>query len=407
MGAVFVGRQPIYDRKQGVMAYELLFRNSEQNFAHIDNPDRATSELIVNTLTEFGLNNVVDDKLAFINLTRSFITGALPVPGGQDRLVLEILEDIELDQAVLDGIQRLKQQGYTIALDDFIFHPHLEPLVQIADIVKLDLLAFENGGLSDHVRQLKKYPVKLLAEKVETHEVYQQCVDLGFDYFQGYFFCKPNIIAGQRTPANRLALLNLLTKLSDTQATIDSLGDLISQDVTLSYRLLRYINSSNYSLNKSIDSVKHAMMLLGIETVRSLAYLIIVSSVEDKPFELFVTALIRARMCQSLAIELGEKKAAPVYFTVGLFSVIDAIMDKPMQEVLEQLPLSEDICAALLTHTGSMGEALHCALAYERGEWDEVEYKSVSDEQIRKVYIESLNWCREFMISLDSLRGAA
>ena len=406
MSSVYVGRQPIYDSKQGVVAYELLFRNSDQNFAQIDNPDKATSELIVNTLTELGLNNVVDDKLAFVNLTRSFITGAMPVPGAEDRLVLEVLEDIELDDDVINGIQRLKKKGYTIALDDFIFHPHLEPLVQVADIVKLDLFAFENGGLTEHVQRLKKYPVKLLAEKVETHEVYQQCVDLGFDYFQGYFFCKPNIVVGQRTPANRLALLNLLSKLSDTEATVDSLEKLISQDVTLSYRLLRYINSSNYSLGKSIDSVKHAIMLLGMETVRSLAYLIIVSSVEDKPFELFVTALIRAQMCELLAKELDEKNTAPIYFTVGLFSVIDAIMDKPMQEVLDQLPLSNDVCAALLAHSGRMGEALHCTIAYERGEWDEVEYQNISDQQIRDVYLRSLSWCRDFMESLDSLRAA-
>lgn len=406
MSAVYIGRQPIYDRKQGVIAYELLFRNSEQNFAQIDNPDKATSELMVNALTEFGLNNVVDDKLAFVNLTRSFITGALPMPGAHDRLVLEVLEDIELDDAVLNGILRLKQRGYTIALDDFIFHPHLEPLVQIADIVKLDLFALDNADLIGHVQRLKKYPLKLLAEKVETHAVYQQCVELGFDYFQGYFFCKPNIIVGQRTPANRLALLNLLGKLSDSEATVESLEDLISQDVTLSYRLLRYINSSNYSLGKTIDSVKHAIMLLGIETVRSLAYLIIVSSVEDKPFELFVTALIRAHMCELLAQELGDKNAAPIYFTVGLFSVIDAIMDKSMQEVLAQLPLSDEVCAALLEQRGRMGEALHCAIAYERGEWDEVKYQNISDQQIRDVYLKSLSWCRDFMGALDSLRAA-
>ena len=330
----------------------------------------------------------------------------MPLPGTQDRMVLEVLEDIELDTAVLNGIQRLKQQGYTIALDDFIFHPHLEPLVQVADIVKLDLFAFENGGLAEHVQRLSKYPVKLLAEKVETHEVYQQCIELGFDYFQGYFFCKPNIIVGQRTPANRLALLNLLNKLSDLEATVDSLENLISQDVTLSYRLLRYINSSNYALGKTIDSVKHAIMLLGMETVRSLAYLIIVSSVEDKPFELFVTALIRAHMCELLAVELGEKNAAPIYFTVGLFSVIDAIMDKPMQEVLDQLPLNDDICTALIEQHGRMGEALHCAIAYERGEWDEVEYQNISDQKIRDVYLKSLSWCRDFMVALDSLRAA-
>ncbi len=406
MSNVFIGRQAIYDRKLNVYAYELLFRNSDNNTATIDNPDGATSELIINALTEIGLNNIVDDKLAFINLTRNFVTGAYPIPGVQDRLVLEILEDIELDDAVLEGVKNLKNQGYTIALDDFIFHPHLEPLVAIADLVKLDLFALDDTQLVEHVNALRRYPIKLLAEKVETQAVYEQCLELGFDYFQGYFFCKPNVISDQRTPANRLALLKLLGQLSDPDVDVAQLEELISQDVSLSYRLLRYINSSHYATDNSIDSIKHAVMLLGLGTVRSLAYLIVVSSIEDKPFELFVIALIRAHMCELLSELLDEKSKSATYFTIGLFSVIDAMMDKPMDEVLQQLPLKEDICDALLQHKGPMGEALRCTIAYEQGEWDEVHIESISDEQIRDVYIKAIMWCKSFTESLETLRAA-
>ena len=406
MNNIFIGRQPIYTRDQTVFAYELLFRNSEANYAEIDDPDRATSQLIVNALTEFGLGNIVDDKLAFINLTRNFTTGTLPIPGAQSQLVLEILEDIEIDKTVLDGIQKLKQQGYTIALDDFIFHPHLKPLVQIADIVKLDLFQLDDQSLRQHVAELRRYPVKLLAEKVETHDVFQQCLDLGFDYFQGYFFCKPNIISGQRTPANRLALLNLLTKLSNPDVGTVELEHLIAQDVTLSYRLLRYLNSSQYSIGKTIDSIKHAIMLLGLNTVRSLCYLIVISTVEDKPFELFITALIRAHMCECLAVIFDEKAQQPTYFTVGLFSIIDAMMDQPMENVLGQLPLREDVSRAILKHEGKMGDALRCAIAYERGEWDEIEIPAVSSDKIREIYLRAIMWCKEFTQALDQLRAA-
>ncbi len=406
MKGVFVGRQPIYDREQNVYAYELLFRNSDQNFAQIDDPDKATSELVINALTEIGLNNIVGDKLGFINLTRNFVTGSLPLPGAEDRLVLEVLEDIELDDSVLNGIQRLKQKNYIIALDDFIFHPHLEPLVEIAHIIKIDLMALDQQQLKDHVDRLSKYPVKLLAEKVETHEEYQRCLDYGFEYFQGYFFSKPNIIQGQRTPANRMALLNLLGKISNPDVDVDELEHLISQDVTLSFRLLRYINSSQYAMEKSVDSVKHAVMLLGMDTVRSIAYLIVFSSIEDKPFELFVSALIRAHMCELLAEKIEESQLAATYFTVGLFSTMDAIMDQPIEDVLGQLPLKQAVSDAILNHEGTMGRALQASIAYERGEWDELEDTIVESDIIVNVYLQALSWCRDFIDSIESLRAA-
>jgi EAL and modified HD-GYP domain-containing signal transduction protein len=406
MNSIYIGRQPIYHRNQSVYAYELLFRDGNANRANIDDPDRATSQLIVNALTEFGLRNIVDDKLAFINLTRNFTTGTFPIPGAQSQLVLEILEDIELDKQVLAGIVRLKHQGYTIALDDFIFYPHLKPLVQIADIVKLDVLQMDSASLHSHVKVLQRYQVKLLAEKVEDHAMFQQCLDLGIDYFQGYFFCKPNIIQGKRTPANRLALLNLLTKLSSPDVGTSELEKLIAQDVTLSFRLLRYLNSSQYSVGKTIDSIKHAIMLLGLNTVRSLCYLIVISTVEDKPFELFITALIRAHMCESLAGVFDDKAQQPTYFTVGLLSVIDAMMDQSLETVLTQLPLREDISRALLQHEGKMGKALHYATAYERGEWDKINSDDISSDQIGAIYLRAIAWCKEFTKSLEQANAA-
>ncbi len=406
MQGVFIGRQPIYDRNQNVFAYELLFRNSKKNFADIENPDQATSQLIVNALTEFGLSNIIGDKLGFINLTRNFINGSFPIPAEQNRLVLEMLEDIELDDSILQGIQRLKKDNYTIALDDFIFHPHLAPLVEIADIIKIDLMALNEQELKQHVEDLSKYPVKLLAEKVETHEEYQKCLDYGFEYFQGYFFCKPDVIAGKKTPANRLALLNLLSKISDPEADVEQIETLIMQDVTLSFRLLRYINSSHYAMDNEISSIKHAIMLLGIETVRSITYLIVVSSIEDKPFELFVTALIRAHMCELIASEVEQGDQAATYFMVGLFSVMDAIMDQPLDQVLAQLPLTMAISNALLKYEGQMGQALLASISYERGKWDELDFSIVDADKISAVYLQALTWCKNFLDTLDSLRAA-
>ena len=407
MSGVFIGRQPIYDRKQNVFAYELLFRNSEANFARIDNQDRATSELIINALTEFGLSNILGDKPGFINLTRNFITGSLPLPSEPNRLILEILEDIEIDQSILHGIHRLKQEQYRIALDDFIFQPHLRPLVEIADIIKIDLTALDGSQLEQHVTELSSYPVKLLAEKVETHEEYQRCIDLGFEYFQGYFLCKPNVMSSNRTPANRMALLKLLARISDPELELEQIEALIAQDVTLSYRLLRYINSSQYSVTKNITSIKHAVMLLGLQMVRSIACLIVMSSIDDKPQELFVTALIRANLCQLIAKELGYAQQSATFFTVGLFSVIDAIMDQPMETVLSQLPLDTEISNAILKHEGVMGQILRISIAHERGDWDTLaEEGIISIDYLNKIYAEALGWCQDFIDGLKSLRAA-
>ncbi len=406
MQGIYIGRQPIYDRDQNVFAYELLFRNSEKNYANIDDPDLATSQLIVNALTEFGLSNIIGDKLGFINLTRNFINGNLPLPAEQNRLVLEMLEDIELDDSILRGIQRLKKDNYTIALDDFIFHPHLAPLVEIADIIKIDLMALDEQQLKQHVDDLSKYPVKLLAEKVETQQEYQKCLDYGFEYFQGYFFCKPNVISGKQTPANRLALLNLLSKISDPEADVGQIETLIMQDVTLSFRLLRYINSSHYAMDNEISSIKHAIMLLGIETVRSITYLIVISSIDDKPFELFVTALIRAHMCELIAKELEQNEQAATFFMVGLFSVMDAVMDQPMDQVLTQLPITQSVTDALLNYQGSLGQALQASISYERGEWDELDASIVDADKISAIYLQALTWCKNFLDTLESLRAA-
>jgi len=213
-------------------------------------------------------------------------------------------------------------------------------------------------------------------------------------------------MSGKQTPANRLALLNLLSKISDPEADIGQIETLIMQDVTLSFRLLRYINSSHYAMDQEISSIKHAIMLLGIETVRSITYLIVVSSIEDKPFELFVTALIRAHMCELIASKVEQGDQAATYFMVGLFSVMDAIMDQPLDQVLSQLPLTTAVSNSLLHYEGSMGHALKASISYERGEWDEIDTSIVDADQISAIYLQALTWCKNFIDTLDSLRAA-
>jgi len=394
MSDIFIGRQAIYDRKLGVYAYELLFRSKHTNAADITDGDKATSDVIVNTFLEIGLDNIVNKRRAFINLTRSFFVNHQTISLPKDRVVLELLEDIEADDEVIEGVKRLSEQGYTIALDDFIYHESLKPLVKLANLIKIDIMSLDKDEIRDHVLALRKHPVKLVAEKVETQQDFDYCLGLGFDYFQGYFFAQPKIIRGRRLPNNRIAILNLLRRLQDPDITPGQLEDLIAQDVAFSYRILRYVNSAAYSLSRKIESVQQAVVILGLQTINSWTTLLAMSQVDNKPTELVVTAMVRGKMAEKLA-EAQKCDRPDSFFTVGLFSALDALMDNTMEEILTQLPLADHISNALLRHQGIHGEILSCVLAYERGEWEQVKSSTLSMSRIRDCYLSALQWAED------------
>ncbi len=395
MQDIFIGRQPIYDKKLQLMAYELLFRDSESNRASFHDGDQATSAVILNTFTEFGLERIVGQHRAFINLTRGFLLGEYPLPLSSERVVLEILEDIRIDDEIIAAVRGLAKNGFAIALDDFIYHPDLQPLVDVADYIKLDVLDMDRQTVREHVELLRRQPLKLLAEKVETQDDFAFCKELGFDYFQGYFFCKPNIIKGRRTPTNQLAMLRLLSKLNNPDIPIEELEALIIQDVALTYRLLRYINSAQFTTNRNIDSVRKALLMLGLKTLRSLASLVVMSRVDDKPSELVTTALVRARLCEQLAKHLGEPQLDR-YFTTGLFSILDALLDLSMDDILDALPLANEIKAALLHHEGELGRVLRCTVACDQGDWSKVDC-TIDAERLREIYLEAIVWADEIV----------
>ncbi len=400
MQDIFIGRQPIYDRKLEVYAYELLFRAAQTNSAQIHDGDHATSSVIVNTFLEIGLDNIVSNRLAFINLTRSFFVSEHTICLPKDRVVLELLEDIDTDSEVMQGVQRLSDQGYVIALDDFIYHETLKPLVKLADIIKIDIMALERDEIRDHVRELRKYPLRLLAEKVETQEDFEFCKDLEFDYFQGYFFAQPKVIRGQRLPNNRLAILKLLGRLQQPDISPEELEELIVQDVAFSYKILRYVNSAAFSLSRKVESVQQAVVLAGLKTIKSWTTLLAMSQVDNKPTELVVTAMIRGKMAEELA-KARNIPGPEAFFTVGLFSALDALMDNTMEEILTQLPLADHISNALLHRQGVHGEILCAVLAYERGEWEKIDRSTLDMSRIRDCYLSAVRWaeatCRQLI----------
>ena len=399
MENIFIGRQAIYDKQLKVSAYELLSRNNtehNQAFVSEHNANQATTIVMLNALTEIGLQQLVGNHPAFINFTYDFLTGKCKIPDLSNQIVLEIVENIEVTDELITAVKKLSDSGYMIALDDFVYHEKMLPLLKIADIIKIDILQLDEQSIREHVKKLRQYDVRLLAEKVETQEEYDLCKELGFDYYQGYFFCKPNVVKSQRAPANRMTIINILAQLQDPNVQIEKLEELISQDLALSYRLLKYINSAAFALQREIDSIHHAIVMLGLNTIRSLANLMLLSKIDDKPHDLLVIAIIRARMCEELGAGI-EHKMKDIYFTAGLFSVIDALMDRTMEDIVDQLPLSAILKDALLEQEGIIGEALKCCIAFERADWENVQFQNIDEITIQKAYFDAVIWSNNAM----------
>lgn len=391
--SVVIARQPIFDRDYRVYAYELLFRaNRNDQCANVteNTADLATSRVINYAFLELGIERVIGKHVAFINLTRSFILDDEPIPASQGKVVLEVLEDIEVDEELLEGIRRLKTKGYTIALDDFIYHESLKPLVELASIIKVDILAINEQQLREHVTELRKYNVTLLAEKVETQADYQLCFDLGFDYFQGFFFCQPDIIEDSPVPDNQLTRLQLINKLQDPDVDFDDVEAIIRKDVGLTYKLLRLLNSAALALPRKIESIREGLILLGLKAIKTWTTLMVMSEMDFVPKELLDSTLIRAKMCESLspAYQCGEENS----FMVGLFSTIDAILDRPMASIIDPMPLSEVTKQALTLREGPLGSMLTDIIHYEQGQWDKLSDTPLSLEQFSEHYIAATEW---------------
>ncbi len=394
MQDVFIGRQPIYDRDLNVHGYELLYRSGHANSAGVFDNDRATSQVMVNAFLEFGLDRLVGSSRAFINMTPGMLLSDDPLPFSKDQLGLELPEDIVLDERLMAAVRDLAEKGYTIVLDNFRYHEKLVPLVKLAQIVKIDIQVVDSSVIQEYLQQLRPHKVSLQATKVETHEELASCMSMGFDYFQGYFLAKPKVIKQHSVPPSRLAVLRLLAALQNPEADIQDIDELISQDLALSYKLLKYINSAAFALPKKVDSIRRAVTFLGIKPIKRWVRLVAMSGVSNQPEELLLTALNRAKMCELLGQAAGSQDT-DTYFTVGLFSALDALMAMPMRAVLEQLPLADELTSALLQHEGELGQALKCILAHERGRWEEVAFAELATQTITEAFVQAIEWSRQ------------
>jgi len=387
-----VARQPILDGSARLIGYELLFREPPAETAEVLDDRAATATVIVDGLLDVGLFDLVGRGLAYVNVSRDFLLSVRPLPLPAQRVVLELLEDQVVDDALLTVLGELVEQGFAIALDDFRPTPATEQLLEYAQIIKVDVLEHTGQALEELVARLRAHrpTLTLLAEKVETHEDFEHCRELGFDTFQGYFFARPSLLQQSRLPSQGLTALGAMAELTATE-DFDELHRIITRDVGLSMRLLRYANSAYVSLPRRVGSVQEGLSWLGAITVRRFALMAALASARDVPDVLLLTALVRARMCQLLS-GAGESAAGDSYFTVGLFSVADALANAPMVDVIEQLPFREDIAAALLHGSGELGELLTDVVAYERGDFDAASELIGRHPDIERVYREATMW---------------
>lgn len=399
---VLLARQPIYDVSLKVVGYELLFRPPQQAGWQWDG-DVATSQLVLNAFAEIGIDKAADNKSAFINFTRRWLLS--PPPFDPTQVSIEILESVEPDPEVVAAVRQLAQRGFVIALDDFTFEAKWHPLLQLASIVKIDVLQHQGEALEQQVKALKPYKIKLLAEKVETYDVLEHCKSLGFTMFQGYFLSRPQNIQGDALPSNKMVVMRLLAELQNSDVDMTTLEKLISHDISLSTKLLRICNSAHYGARVKIESIRKATVLIGLQALRQWASIIALSRMADKPSELIVLTLTRAHMMELLARQFALPDGE-IFFTVGMFSLIDAFFDQGKANILSSLPFNDTVNDALLHYAGCAGKILRAVEAHEQGQWDSIDWGELSNlgieqDAFERAYLDALQWASGVMRSLQ------
>jgi len=399
---VFVARQPIFDRNRQVWGYELLFRSSATQ-TKFDGTEAgsATRQVISNSMLSIGLDTLLQGKQAFINFGREMVLqdwySALP----KGSTVIELTEDIEPDGEVVAAVRGMREQGYRIALDDFQSSPGMDPLIQLANVIKVEIQT-PKAQQEVMLREFHARGIRMLSEKVETDSDYRWALNAGYDYFQGYFFARPVVVKGKQIPANKLQCLQLLQEAHRAEVDFTRLTALVSRDVSFSYKLLRYANSARFGRNTEIQSIRRALVALGECGIRKwIAIAALPAIAADKPRELITQSLVRGRFCELLGQATGQGIEDQA-FLVGLFSMLDALLDRPLEEALGELGLApplESVLRGQASEDNALNRIYKLVRRYEVADWDEVErlagHLGTPAEQVGAAYREALPWADE------------
>ncbi len=395
----YVARQPIFDRKENVFGYELLFRNGLENCFRGDSNEASRATLDSSLL--IGLDVLCDGRRAFVNCTRDTLIKGLVTLLPSTMTVVEILETVPADPDIITACHSLKEAGYMIALDDYVAGDSREPLVEFADIIKVEMQLTTEEQRAQLVKQFGPWRCRMLAEKVETQADFMRARDQGFVYFQGFFFRRPEMMSTRDMPANRLNYLRMLQEVSRPDLDLPGLEDLIKADTSVCYRLLRYLNSAVFGFHKEIHSVRHALSLLGERDLRRWVRLVAaVGAGQDKTSDLVLSALVRGRFGELLAPKVPHGESD--LFLLGLLSLIDAMLEMPMEAVLAKIPLDQATKAVLLGQPSTLSPIFQLVLAHESGDWKTAAALANSlqldAEEIAGYYWQAQQWARDLSL---------
>ncbi|WP_415883186.1 EAL and HDOD domain-containing protein [Neptuniibacter sp. QD34_54] len=396
---LLLARQPVFNKSQDVVAYLLLYRNDDEQAPNTINDHLATSSVILNTYASICEEGEVRSLPCYIKLTdKTLMADNFPdLP--KESFIIEILGHSKISPEFVQRVQELNQQGYRLALSDYRPHPKYEPLLNLVHILKIDIQKTGVDQLPQTVKDLRPYHLELLADKVESQNEFRKCHELGFALFQGYFLSKPEPVKGKKLGSSKVLLLQMMVELQSPTATAQSVEQLVVNDPLLTYRILRVVNSAAFSIQREIESLSHAISLLGFEQIRKWVSLFLVTDTQEKPEELTRSMLVRGRMCELLAEMLGRDQPINNFIT-GLFSKLDVLLDMEMPELLEQIPLQADVKAALLSNEGQLGQILDQVCHYERGDFQDLDLL-LDQHFYEAAYRHSLSWSQQVMQSLS------
>jgi c-di-GMP-related signal transduction protein len=401
MQEIFLARQPIVDRNEGLVAFELLFRSANKTEAGVINDTHATAQVIVNAFGEMGIAEVLGANKGFVNVDAMFLHSDLIQLLPKEQVVIELLETISIDATIIARCSELKANGFSLALDDVVeFSDEIKSLLNIVDIIKLDLMAIDPILLPKLVKELKCYPIKLLAEKVEDREQARRCVEMGFDLFQGYYFARPEMLSGKRANPSITALLRIFSMMVN-EAENQEIEDAFKEHADLTYNLMRIVNSAGSGLSTKISSVKHGLMVLGRGPLTRWVQLLLYAS--DKGNHtvspLMQLAATRGKLMELIAQQdsAGAREYADRAFMVGMLSLLDALLGEPMSVILKRMNLHTDVEVALLRQEGDLGNLLSLCKKLEAGNFESVRdslrsHSALNMSELTKAQLEAMAW---------------
>lgn len=406
---IFVARQPIFNRDNEIVAYELLYRNSLKNFFDESvNSSKATAILITNSYINIGMENLIEDKIGFINFDQTLINNEIPKLLNKDKVVIEVLETVIPDRKIMSNFINLKREGYTLALDDFTLEYQYMKTVPLYDIIKVDFIQTGLSGAEEIIKRFSNGKNKFLAEKVETAEEYNKAYELGYDYFQGYFFSKPQVVKSKSTSGIKYQYLRIKEEMQKEEPDFGEIERIIESDVDMSYKILKLVNT--FSLTSEVSSIRHAISILGLKEIdKWLNFIMLQNFTKEKPSELVKMSVIRSKFAELIAMNSNKRNQRYQASLIGLFSLIDAILGKTKEKVLSEIPMTEDVKKAImLDKSSTLYPIMDIILSYEEAEWDKIDEISkeiqLDVNKVPELYLQAIKWADDYLLKINNIQ---